>query len=605
METKRLLLAFALMIVVVAGYNYFFMPTPPQTQPNTVQTPQQPTQKAPAGQPEKEIKSGALPDIFSTKTESTPQAQPAQPNSVSENIAGDAIKDITIENDLFKAVFTTKGAGLKSFILKKYKTDKKQPLDLISPKISEKFGNNLLYPFYFSPFSTEDTKKKLFLDLNNRTYAYNGNTWITLSPRSQDTTIEFKFADVALNLSVTKRFTFSPSSYVLKVDTSVTSNGTPIMAPILFGPDLEEGHLTERIMQTPLSIGAYNGDEIKRQEFIKIGAQRNENNILTGQGSMGNGYYWAAYETTYFAAIFKTRQNVDYYVIRQDHEKKQVMYSYMILSESKNLSVFIGPKDPDVLNSVEERYQFDSVYKAIDYGSFIFPMGPVARILHKGIMFAYSLIPNMGWAVILFTILLKVVLFPLTYASSVSMAKMQTLQPKIAAIKKKYKNLKDPEQRKQMNIETMGLYKQEKVNPAAGCLPLLLQMPILFAFFRLFPISISFRHEPWLLWFTDLSLKDPTYILPILMGASMMISSKMSPTSPDTSGVQKYMVYAFPLILTFVCLNYSAGLNLYWFISNLLQIAQQYYINKKIFSAKRVEEKERKAMKKKKGGMLS
>ncbi|MCP4148953.1 MAG: membrane protein insertase YidC, partial [bacterium] len=183
--------------------------------------------------------------------------------------------------------------------------------------------------------------------------------------------------------------------------------------------------------------------------------------------------------------------------------------------------------------------------------------------------------------------------------SSVSMAKMQTLQPKIKAIKKKYKNLKDPEQRRNMNMETMQLYKTEKVNPAGGCLPMLLQMPILFAFFRLLPFSITFRHEPWIAWITDLSLLDPYYVLPILMGASQIITTKMSPTSGDSS--QKKMMYIMPVFFIFLFMNYSAGLNLYWCVSNILQIGQQYIINKRIYQQKKDEDQSKKAQKKKKG----
>jgi YidC/Oxa1 family membrane protein insertase len=179
------------------------------------------------------------------------------------------------------------------------------------------------------------------------------------------------------------------------------------------------------------------------------------------------------------------------------------------------------------------------------------------------------------------------------------MAKMQTLQPKIKAIKKKYKNLKDPEQRKQMNVETMALYKTEKVNPMGGCLPLLLQMPILFGFFNLLRTSINVRHEPWMLWIADLSLKDPIYLLPILMGVSQIIVQKMSPSSGDPT--QKKMMYLMPVVITFFVMSLPSGLTLYWFVSNVLQIGQQHIINKKIYVQKKEEEKQKKAQKRKKG----
>ena len=148
--------------------------------------------------------------------------------------------------------------------------------------------------------------------------------------------------------------------------------------------------------------------------------------------------------------------------------------------------------------------------------------------------------------------------------------------------------------------ETMALYKTEKVNPAGGCLPLLLQMPVFFGLFRLLQTSINIRHEPWILWIKDLSLKDPYYILPILMGVTQIIVTKMSPTSADSS--QKKMTYIMPVVMVFLFMNFSSGLNLYWFMSNLLQIGQQYIINKKIFAKKKEEDKMRKILKKKKRG---
>jgi YidC/Oxa1 family membrane protein insertase len=154
-----------------------------------------------------------------------------------------------------------------------------------------------------------------------------------------------------------------------------------------------------------------------------------------------------------------------------------------------------------------------------------------------------------------------------------------------------------------MNTEMMALYKQEKVNPAGGCLPLLLQLPILWGFFRLLAVSINVRHEPWMLWIQDLSLKDPYYILPILMGITQIILQKMSPSS-GTDGAQKKMMYIMPVVIVFFVMNLPSGLTLYWFIYNLLQMGQQHFINKRIYSKKREEEKRRKSEKRKKGGKV-
>jgi YidC/Oxa1 family membrane protein insertase len=200
---------------------------------------------------------------------------------------------------------------------------------------------------------------------------------------------------------------------------------------------------------------------------------------------------------------------------------------------------------------------------------------------------------------IVFTLFLKLILFPLTYSSSVSMAKMQNLQPKMKAIKKKYKNSKDTEQRKLMNMEIMALYKEEKVNPAGGCLPILLQLPILWGFFRLLSVCINVRHEPWILWITDLSKKDKFYVLPILMGVTQLIQQRMTPSGGDET--QKKLMYIMPFVMTIMFASFPSGLNLYWCFSNLLQIAQQKFINEKIHKEKKEEIREIKILKRKKG----
>jgi YidC/Oxa1 family membrane protein insertase len=282
----------------------------------------------------------------------------------------------------------------------------------------------------------------------------------------------------------------------------------------------------------------------------------------------------------------------------KDKKDKNVeLYSYIIVTNPG--MVFLGPKDEEILEQVKDIYPDVDIINEYGIGFLDGLLSPIAKLLLKGINLVHGFVPNYGWAIVVFTIFLKILLFPLTYASSVSMAKMQTLQPKIKAIKKKYKNMRDPEQRRKMNEETMQLYKREKVNPASGCLPMLLQLPILFAFFALLRSCINIRHEPWILWIKDLSLKDPIYLLPILMGITQLIVQMMSPSGAE--GSQKKMMYIMPVIITFFVMSLPSALTLYWFASNILQIGQQFIINKKIFSEKKEEEKMRKAQKRKKG----
>jgi len=250
-------------------------------------------------------------------------------------------------------------------------------------------------------------------------------------------------------------------------------------------------------------------------------------------------------------------------------------------------AVYLGPKDQPVLEREGAAHRFVDLDKVINYG-----FGKTfAAWLYKGLDLVHGWLGrgNYGWTIVIFTLLLKLILFPLTYSSSVSMAKMQTLQPKMKAIKKKYRNQKDPEQRRQMNMEMMELYKREKINPAGGCLPMLIQLPILYGMYRLLAVSIVVRHEPWLLWISDLSAKDPYYVLPVLMGVTQFMTMKMTPSTGDASQ-KKMMTYLMPAMMLFFFLNMSSGLNLYWFVSNLIQVGQQNLINRRIFSRRKQEQ---------------
>jgi YidC/Oxa1 family membrane protein insertase len=634
MDTKRLILAIALSMVVIIVYQQLFMPKPkprpPQAQQEQVAENQAPgeTQQAPA---ETTTPTGdttesesSSPGSITISAKKKKQDKPIGPElasfeSITENIVDQVEKEVTVETDLFKAVFTNKGAGLKSFILKNYNDDAKNPMDLVSSKIQQTFdrelddGQNVTFqilPFYFSPFEDEEGGEemlKIYLDLNNQKFLYQGGDNLTVNlTSSQESTKEivFKYANADRNISVSKTFRFSNSSYVFEVDYQVIIDGQIVEAPIVFGPDLENNVSKDRVMQSMLKLGAFNGQDVNTVTFASLKTQKEAEGVEKTKGTMGSGFQWVAYETNYFAAVFKIRGQIKYNMLKvtpPQNEKKDkkvtpILYSYM--SVTKPNLVYMGPKDEQVLASVEQNYLFTGIPEVVNYGwGFI---GSIASVMLKGIVFIHGFIPNWGWALVIFTIFIKILLFPLTYASSVSMAKMQTLQPDIKAIRRKYKNIKDPEQRRKMNEETMALYRQKKVNPASGCLPMLLQMPILIAFFRLLPISINFRHEAWILWITDLSVKDPIYLLPILMGATQIIVSKMSPTSAE--GAQQKMMYIMPVIFVFLFLNYSAGLNLYWFVSNLLQMVQQYFINNKIFKEKKEENRFMRAQKRKKGG---
>jgi YidC/Oxa1 family membrane protein insertase len=233
---------------------------------------------------------------------------------------------------------------------------------------------------------------------------------------------------------------------------------------------------------------------------------------------------------------------------------------------SLETGLYFGPKDIDVLRAVRPGME-----KLIDYGWFAIVVTPLLWLLKQ----FHAAIPNWGVAIILATVVIKIVLFPLTWKQLVSMKKMSALQPKIEAIRLKWtpKLKTDPQARVKMNEETMALYRTEKVNPAGGCLPLLLQMPILIAFYNLLSHAIDLRHAPFALWIQDLSAKDPWYVTPILMTLTMWLQQQMMPATGDAT-TRKVMGF-LPLVFGFMFKDMPSGLVLYWLVQNVLSIVQQ------------------------------
>jgi len=227
---------------------------------------------------------------------------------------------------------------------------------------------------------------------------------------------------------------------------------------------------------------------------------------------------------------------------------------------------YVGPKDQAKLSNLAEYLDL-----TVDYG-FLWMVGKPIFIAMKAI---HGVVGNWGWSIILLTLLIKLILFPLSAASLKSMAKMRNLQPQMARLKELY-----GDDRQKMSQETMSLYKKEKVNPAGGCFPMLLQMPVFLSLYWVLLESVEIRHAPWVLWIQDLSAKDPYFILPLIMGASMFFMQKMQPmpTDPMQAKVMQFM----PIGFTFLFMTFPSGLVLYWTVNNLLSMAQQWYVNSQL-----------------------
>jgi len=254
----------------------------------------------------------------------------------------------------------------------------------------------------------------------------------------------------------------------------------------------------------------------------------------------------------------------------------------------------VGPKDYDILKGLGI-----GLDRLLDFGFF----GVVALPLFYAMKVLQRYIGNYGWAIVLLTVVFRVLFFPLLYRGQIKMRvmqeKMKRVQPKVKAMRERYHRLEKKEAergnvgarqklRQEMNEELMKLYKEEDINPLgsmSGCLPLLLQLPILYAFYTILSISIELRHAPFMLWIRDLSQKDPYYVTPIIMGATQLVQQVMTSSSiPDPA--QRRMMYLMPIMFTYIFLNFPSGLVLYWLVNNLLGIAQQYLINRQAVNDK-------------------
>jgi YidC/Oxa1 family membrane protein insertase len=230
------------------------------------------------------------------------------------------------------------------------------------------------------------------------------------------------------------------------------------------------------------------------------------------------------------------------------------------------LDLFAGPKEQERL--AEKPQGFDLT---VDYGWLTPVSAPLFWVLDK----IHGAVGNWGWAIILLTCLIKLAFYPLSATSYKSMAKMKKLQPRLQTLKDRY-----GDDKAKMNQAMMEIYKKEKVNPLGGCLPIVIQIPVFIALYWVLLESVELRQAPWELWINDLSIKDPYYVLPILMGASMVAQQLLNPSPLDP--MQKRIMMALPVVFTFLFLYFPAGLVLYWLVNNVLSIAQQWYINKNV-----------------------
>ncbi|MBP6909129.1 MAG: membrane protein insertase YidC [Candidatus Saccharicenans sp.] len=552
---KRLILAIVLSFLILFLFQLIFVkPQPAPPVPAETGTETAAVESQPAG---------------GERQENEKSLPPGQMAGTGEVITSDREQEITIDTPLYAATWSNKGGVLKSWKLKNQlkkipsqKNPEREPLDLV-PDSALATG---LFPFSLQ-LAAEDLNNLA----NNSLYRVNTQRLELAADQKGELILEYSDGN---RVKIKKHLTFEGQNYNFKTQLTVEVDGRQIEPVILWGPGI--GTLSPEEMKEKFS--ANRGAVF----LVNHKAQRlNEKKIKPLSESIRySGVGWSAYEENYFAAIFLLDQvksqsyafRLDHQETKPDGQKAAVPYYYLAFTQPSE--AYLGPKEYDRLTAYGHE-----VKKVINFGF----LGFIAEYLLVATKYIYKFFPNWGIAIIIMTFIIKILLFPLTYSSTKSMAKMQELQPKIKALQAKYKKAKqDMGQRQKMNEEMMKLYKEHGINPAGGCLPLLVQLPIFWGFFRMLVVAVELRQSPFVFWIKDLSVKDPYYITPVLMGITQYISQKMTPSTADPA--QQRIMLLMPFIFTIFFMNFQAGLVLYWLTSNVLQIAQQAIMNKMMAS---------------------
>jgi YidC/Oxa1 family membrane protein insertase len=546
---KRVLLAVVLSFVVLYGYQALFPPAKPSQRPTT----------APTGGPAAARDTAVTPPSAGVPPQSSAAATVEAPAAL---VADTQDRDVRFESDAVSALFSTRGAVLKSWRLKNYADPSGRPLELVPQNVPE----GTLRPFALTVDdgpATAALQRALFKPS-------------TMEVRVQDgpATLAFEYQDVA-GLSASKTFTFSATNpYLLEFSAAVTRGGAPLMPTVEWGPAIGFG-LSESsgFVYSPPAQPIFSRDgDVTRVAQGSVAEHSTVTGTLAFAGVDDHYFLSAAIPAGTPLTVKYGRLDVPV-AGAPDKPARFVTWSATFQGAPSKARFFFGPKDFDVLKSIDPYMTY-----AIDFGIFRWFVVP----LHNALKWIHGYAGNWGWSIIILTVIINLVMFPLRHKSVVSMRKMQELQPEVKAIQERYKHLKmsDPARGKQ-NTELMNLYRERGVNPASGCVPMLLTLPVLIAFYSMLSVAVELRGAPFILWIRDLSSYDPLYITPILMGATQFIQTKMTPQTGADPMQQKMMLF-LPIVFTGMFIFMPSGLVLYWTASNIWTIGQQVVTNKLI-----------------------
>ena len=556
----RILVASLLSMGIILLWAKYFGPKPPINQPQkeqpAVSAPATPGPSATPGtsaSPQAPAPAGA-----SASTKTVPAAPPTEESQE---------RTIVVENALYRVEFSNRGAVVKSWQLKQYKDDAKPQriLDLVHPESAAKTGG--------WPFSLVFDDPQLEKAANSGLYKVSSDSASLEAPAD----VTFTWSDG--HLEVVKKFHFD-HNYVVNVETTTTLNGSHVLAGLAWRGGF--GDVTVTDPAPSATNNTFYSENGKLSMFLEKKLDSPDKWGNTWQG----GKSFTGVEDRYFTAAFlppadsfSTTLQTRYWKVWDTKtvngkEESEAIPEVATASTAQPMAmrVFVGPKDYDILKTM--RPQMNSL---VQFGWLEF----IADPLFHGLKWLHDYIPNWGWTIVVLTVVVNMVLFPLRISSYRTSLKMQRVAPQIKQIQEKYKKYKMNDPRKQeMNKEIMALYSREKINPVGGCIPMLLQMPIWFGLNSALRYAIELRHAPWL-WVRDLASKDPFYILPITVGVSMYAVSKMTPmTTTDPQQAQMMKLLPISMSVMFVIFPFSSGLALYILTSSVIGILQQWYLNR-------------------------
>ena len=470
-------------------------------------------------------------------------------------------REIAVDTKTVHAVFSNKGARLIHYTLKDYKTDAGAPLELVPGGA----GPEAIKPFTLAVDDPNQTQT-----LNNALYKSDAAATVDATGEAKTISFEMSTSD---GLTSKKTFTFEPTGYIVTFGANASKGDQRLTPTIEWGPGLGDdiarakpsGFLSPSYNTPAQPIYHENG------KVVRVPA--------TTAGAQDGPYLYAGMDDHYFVSVvLNDATPVPFHIQYTPNPVtlpdqpgitgRYVNYAIRFAQPHDNTRFFFGPKAFDELKGISTE-----AVRIINYGMFSWLAVPLLNALK----WVHGYIGNWGWAIVVLTILINAAMFPLRQASMSSMKKMQEIQPQMKAIQDRYAKYKitDPERQK-MNEEVMALYKARGINPASGCVPMLLTFPFLFAFLAMLSQSIEIRGAHFAGWITNLSAPDPLYITPALMGVAQFIQQRMTPTNMDPA--QQKIMQFMPLMFIFASFSFPAGTVIYWLVSTVLTISQQYFM---------------------------